>query len=114
VGNPRDADFLIDLQVSEYGIIADSWENATHFFVEGHLTLFDNHTKEIIWKKRVRDSELITDEYFLGVTIGNVMTARMLAALSAEEMAAGLEMLADGSAHRLSYKLMRDYAHARR
>jgi len=114
VSNPRQADFLIDLRVDEYGILADSWENSTYFVVQGELLMLDNHTNEIIWKKRVRDRELITDEFFLGTTIGNVMTARMLSALSVEDMVVGLERLADGAAYRLSHKLMRDYAHARR
>ena len=114
VGSPTEADFLIDLRIDEYGILADSWDNATYFVVKGEIWLVDNQSKEIIWKKRVRDRELVTDNYFLGVTVGNVMTARMLAALSSEEMAAGLERLADGSAERLSRTLLRDYAHSRR
>jgi hypothetical protein len=114
VGDPADAAFVFDVRVKEYGILANSWENATYFVLKGDLVLLDNRTGKQIWKKGIREREMITDSIFgLGVAVGNVMTARMLAALSVDEMAAGLERLSEHAATRLSHRLQADYAKSR-
>ncbi len=114
VGDPADAAFVFDVRVKEYGVLASSWENATFFVMKGDLVLLDNQTGRQIWKKGINDRELITDSVFgLGVAVGNVMTARMLASLSVDEMAAGMDRLAEHAAVRLSQRLQADYAKSR-
>lgn len=114
VGDPREADFLFDIRIEEYGILADSWDNATSFIVNGEILLLDNHSKQVVWRKKIREKEMITDSIFgLGISVGNVLTARQLAALSTDEMVAGIQRLADYTARHLSYRLQRDFARSR-
>ena len=111
---PDGADFILDLRVRDYALVADSFEGATYFVVEGDLLLLDAATGRELWDGRVREREVLTGSLFgLPAPAGNIITARALSRLSAEEMATGLARLGDFAAQRVVDRLRRDYARSR-
>ncbi len=114
VDRPEDADFVLDIRVYEYGLAADSYEGATYFAMEAEIVLFDEATRETIWKKKLREREVLTNTLFgLPAAAGNVVTARALARLSVEEMEAGLARLAEFAADRVTRSLREDFFESR-
>ncbi len=114
VSNPRAADFVIDVRIYDYGISAASWTAGTYFVLDGEIILFDNETKREIWTRKLREREPITHNIIgLGATVGNVLTARALSQMSVEEMASGLEHLAQYTASRVSARLRNDFLKSR-
>lgn len=114
VNDPQTSDFIMDVRIREYGILADSWDSSASFIVEGELQIFDNRTKKLIWRQKIDERELITGTLFgLGVTAGNVLTARALSRLTTEQMTVGLEAVAEHAAEQISRKLQHDYFKSR-
>lgn len=113
-GRPDQADFILDLRIADYALVADSFEGAVYFVVEGELLLLEAGTGRELWDGRVRERERLTSSLFgLPPSAGNVITARALSSLSSEEMAAGLTRLADYAAGQVADRLRRDYARSR-
>ena len=114
VDDPNASDFVLDIRVYEYGLVADSYDGATFFAVEADVVLLDGATREPIWEGEVREREVLTNALFgLPPAAGNVVTARALARLSTEEMARGLGRLAEFSADRVTRKLREDFLESR-
>ncbi len=114
VDNPAEADFVLDLRVYRIGLVADSYDGATYFAVEVDLVLLDGPTRETVWEDRLREREVLTN-VLLGLppAAGNVVTARALAGLSAEEMERGLARLAEFAADRVTRTLREDFLRSR-
>ena len=114
VEHPREADYLLDIRILHYGLVADSWEAAVFFEVEAEMRLLDRATRKTIWRRRVREAEAADAAALgLGTTFGNIYTARALSKLSVDEMIVALEDLADFTAGRLAGALRHDF-YARR
>lgn len=114
VDRPADADYVLDLRVADYGLVADSWNAEVHFEVNAEMILVDRRTRRTIWKERIRTTEPVTDVPLgLGTSIGNVVTAAALSNLSVEEMVVALEHLADFTARQFTGKLRHDYYDSR-
>lgn len=114
VDRPDDADFVLDIRVYDYGLVADSYDGATYFAMEADVVLLDEQTRETIWKERLREREVLTHRLFgLPPSAGNVVTARALAGLSVEEMEAGLVRLAEFAADRVTRELREDFLDSR-
>ena len=112
---PAEADFVLDLRVYDHALVADSFEGATYFVVEGAVLLTDAATGRELWDAEVREREVLTGTLFgLPAAAGNVVTARALAGLSSAEMERGLARLADATAERIAERLRHDYARSRR
>ncbi len=108
------ADYILDLRVENYGLVADSWDAVVHFEVDAELVLVDHHTRQVIWKKHLRSTEpLSAAPLGLGTTFGNVFTASALADLSVEEMVEALEHLSDYTADRFVAVLRHDFYESR-
>jgi hypothetical protein len=120
VASPAEAEFHLDLQILDYALVADSREGATYFAIDGRVQLVDAQSGRLLWTRRLREREVLDASVFgLPAAVGNVVTARALSRLSEEEMARGLERLADIAADRIVYRLREDYlatrdAYARR
>jgi hypothetical protein len=115
VNAPADADFLLDLRIYDYSLVADSFEGATFFALEGDVLLTDPYTGRTLWEREVREREVLDAALFgLPAAAGNVVTARALSQLTEEEMADGLERLADYVAARVVDRLRTDYLRSRR
>lgn len=111
---PDEADYVLDLRIADYALVADSFQGDVYFVVEGELVLLEAATGRELWDGRVREREKLTNSLFgLPPSVGNVITARALAGLSSEEMAVGLTRLADFAASRVAERLRHDYARSR-
>ena len=114
VNNPNASDFVLDIRVYHYGLVADSYEGATYFAVEADVVLLDGATREAVWKEKLSEREVLTNTLFgLPAAAGNVVTARALARLSVEEMERGLGRLAEFAADRVTRTLRKDFLDSR-
>jgi hypothetical protein len=115
VPSPDEADFLLDLRIHDYSLVADSFEGATFFALEGDVLLIDPYSGRTLWERSVREREVLDAALFgLPAAAGNVVTARALAQLTEAQMEAGLERLADYVAGRIVDRLRADYLYSRR
>lgn len=101
----RNADFVAEIIVHEYGIDAEDWEAAAHFYIEARLVLLDGRDGRQIWDTKVKARDRIAPAVFGPGAIRDVVTARALAGQSTEEIARALERLADYSADRITERL---------
>lgn len=102
----RDADFEIETRVEEYGIRADSWTSDADFFIKARVYLMDSATGREVWNAKVEARDHINpNQWGMGGTMGNLITASALARLSQEEMEAALRSLARYSAGQVLEKL---------
>lgn len=115
VGPDDDSDFLLELIVVEYGIDAESWDAAAHFYIEADATLLYAPTGEEVWRKEIDASERIGSAIFdPGHTVRDVVTAATLSDLTVEEIVVALESLADFSGRVITDELREDLRDARR
>ena len=114
-GRPDGADFVLDLRVFDYALVADSFEGDTYFVLVGDLLLRDGRTGRELWRADIQERETLDGSLFgLPAAVGNVVTGRALARLTPGQMATGLRRLGDLAAQRLALRLERDYADSRR
>ena len=112
---PSTADYVIDLRIEDYALVADSFEGATFFILLGEVRLLDAATGAELWRTRLREREVLDRTLFwMPASVGNVLTGRALANLTAEEMARGLAQLSDFAARRIVDRLAEDYRRSRR
>lgn len=111
---PEESDFVLDIRVADYGLVADSFEGATFFVLTGQARLLAASTGEVLWDADLAEREVLDRTVFgLPAAVGNVITGRALAGLSVDEMATGLGRLADLTAQRITDRLARDYLRSR-
>ena len=104
-----EADYLLDLEIREYGIRADSPNGAVSMMMRLSARLYHNRSGELVWRRDVSVDNRATPYMFgLGEIFGNVVTASVLADLSKQEIADGFERLALESSKSLARKLERD------
>lgn len=111
----EEADFVLEVIVVEYGIDAESWDAAAHFYIEADATVIHAESGEEVWHREIGAREAIGPHIFgnrWGVR--DAVTAIMLADLSVEEIVVALESLADFSAYQISDRLREDLREARR
>jgi len=91
----QNADFLLNLEINEYGVDANSPAGGVRMQISITARIYDSHRKELVWRRRVDRSESANPDMFgLGGTIGNVMTASALSNLSEAELEKGFRNLA--------------------
>ena len=111
---PDGADYVLDLRIADYALVADSFEGDTYFVLLGDMLLRDAATGSELWRADIRERNVLDGSIFgLPAAIGNVVTGRALARLTPEQMEAGLLRLADRTAQRVADRLERDYARSR-
>lgn len=114
VSDPDEADYLLDLRVQNYGLVASSWDATVHLEVEADVLLIDRRSRRVIWKKRLREAEPLSNlPVGLGTSVGNVFTARALSRLSVEDLTQALASLADFTTDRLIVALRDDFYESR-
>lgn len=114
VPTPEGADYVLDLRVEDYALVADSYAAAVYFVLLGEVRLLDARSGAVLWDAELREREVVDRALFgLPVAVGNVVTGRSLASLSAGEMATGLGRLADLVAERIVDRLADDYVDSR-
>ncbi len=111
---PSTSDFVLDLRIEDYALVADSFEGATFFVLLGEMRLLDARTGAELWRTTLEEREVLDRAFFgMPAAAGNVITGRALASLSPEEMATGLARLGDYVAQRVTDRLARDYVRSR-
>ena len=108
VEDEADADFGLEVRIRDYGIDAEEWEAAAHFFVDAEVILFDMVDGSEIWESHVRERDAMAPHIFGGGRASlarDVVTASVLAGMSEEEMVLALEALADFTGDRVSERL---------
>jgi hypothetical protein len=114
VDDTRDAGFVLDLEIEEYGIDAPSWGGAVALQIDLTVRLYERRSRDLVWRRHVGVHQQATPEVFgLPTAAGNIFTAAMLASLSTEEMARGFENLAHDAARIVGNTLERDLRKAR-
>lgn len=114
VENTADSDFLFTFHIKKYGIEAKNWSATAFFNLKVQVDLLDNKNEKRIWKKKVTVNQPITSRIFgIGESLGNVFTAVALSRLTVDQIANGLENLADFAADEISRKLRDDYMKSR-
>jgi hypothetical protein len=99
-------DYILEVRLKKYGIDAENWNAAAHFFIEAEILLLDGRDGREIWDSRVHSRDPITPAIFgPGTIVRDVVTATAIANLSVEEMVSVLERLAGYSADRLTEHL---------
>lgn len=115
--NESEADFGLEVRVRDYGIDAEEWESAAHFFVDAEVILFDALDGREIWSSHVRERDPIAPHVFGGhraLAVRDIVTAAALSDLSEEDMALALEGLADFAGDRISERLRESLEKTRR
>lgn len=114
VGSTADSDFLLELVVGDYGVVADSWDAGAEFFIEADAALLHDDGTEI-WGAEVSAREPIGPGIWGGPQeLRDVVTATLLATLDVDELASLMEGLADFSARVITDRLRNDLREARR
>ena len=115
VSREAEADYLLELIVVDYGVVADAWDAPAEFYVEADAALLDEATGTEIWRAEVGARDPIGP----GVVgapqeVRDVLTAAVLATLDVDEIVLVLEGLADFSARVITDRLRDDLREARR
>jgi hypothetical protein len=114
VDDTRDADFVLDLEIEEYGIDAPSWGAAVSLDLNVTVRLVERRSRDLVWRRHISVTQQASPDVFgLPSAAETIFTAAMLAALSSEEMARGFEYLAHHAARAVGEALERDLGKAR-
>ena len=116
---PEASDFVLDLRVEDYALVADSFEGAVYFVLLGEVRLLDAASGALLWDTELAEREVLDRSRFgsmfgLPASVGNVVTGEALSELSARDMATGLGRLADFVADEIAGRLTDDYYDSRR
>lgn len=110
VDDERAADFLLEIDVQQFGIDASGGGAAT-LFVEGEAILIDGASGREIWSREVSAWDEITPSVggIEGVAAaGGILTAAALTRITVEEYQRVLEQLADYTADVMTEELRED------
>jgi hypothetical protein len=110
----QQSEVFLDLKIRRYGIDAGSPFASVQFVIDIKARLRDTRTGARIWRASIRESEPISPSVFgLGEIVGNIVSAVVLAELSEDEIASGLQRLADDAADRVCARLQQAYLESR-
>jgi hypothetical protein len=114
VDDTRDADFVLDLEIEEYGIDAPSWNAAVSLDLRVTARLYERGSRDLVWRRHISVAQRASPDVFgLPSAAETIFTAAMLASLSTEEMVRGFENLAHYTARAVGDALERDLWKAR-
>jgi len=113
VEDEREADFLLELDIREYGV--DARGDRARLFVEAMAVLLDTESGHEIWRSEVQARDRLTPRVRGADPIpGDILTAGGLARISVEDFRRILEGLADFSADAVTEELREDLRDVRR
>ena len=115
VASDVEPDYVLELIVVDYGVVADAWDAAAEFFIEADATLLHEDTGTEIWRAEVSARDPIGPGVWGGPQeLRDVLTATVLVTLDVDELVALMEALADFSARVVTDRLRDDLRKARR
>ena len=113
VGRGQRADYLLELDIREYGIQAPSWGSAVSLHLRMVASLYHTRSRDIVWRRSITVDDPANPQMFAsGHIIGNIVTAGVLSSLTVEELEEGFRALCFESARSLTRRLERDFYRA--
>ena len=107
------ADYLLDLDIREYGIEAPSWGSAVSLHLRMIVTMYSTRGHEIVWRRAVTVDDPANPQMFgVGQVMGDIVTAGVLSSLTVEQLEQGFRQLARESARSAGRRLERDFYRA--
>jgi hypothetical protein len=114
VDSKRRADWVLAIQMEEWGIDARSPFSAVSLRVRLVASLYPAAGGELAWRREVTvDQPADPDMFGIGNIVGNMVTATVLSKMTEEDLARGFRQLASRTAKRVAMSLERDLDHAR-
>ena len=106
----RDADFLLALDIHEYGLEADSPWQGVRLKMRVTASLYHNAEREIVWRRAFSVRQSASPEMFgFGSIVGDIVTAAALSELSTEDLARGFKELAVETARAIAHRMEDDF-----
>jgi hypothetical protein len=114
VDRRSEADFLLDLEIVQWGIEADSPGSAVALHLQLDARLYHASDREMVWRRSVSVSKPASPSMFgLGPILGDMVTAEALSNMNEHDLAEGFLELARETARAVVNKLERDFRSAR-
>jgi ABC-type uncharacterized transport system auxiliary subunit len=108
------ADYVLTLDIREWGIEADSPGSAVKLRVRMTARIVDRRTDDLAWRRDLSVAEPASPQVFgLGQIVGNMVTATALSNMNADELQSGFLELARKAAATVARLLERDLDRAR-
>ncbi|MBN1836519.1 MAG: hypothetical protein JW820_11760, partial [Spirochaetales bacterium] len=109
------AEYLLDLDIEQYGLRAPSWGSAVSLHLRLTPSLYHDRDGKIAWRRKdiTIDVPASPDMFGLGGVGGDIMTAAMLATLTVEQLEEGFRVLARESGRTVIRLLEEDLYRAR-
>ena len=105
VPSAREADFLLEVHLHNYGLDARS-ESAAYLFTESEAVLLDRQTGREIWNAKVHGSDQLTPSVSgTGLPGGGIITAGTLRTVSVADFQEALNQLVTVSSNRIADEL---------
>jgi hypothetical protein len=115
IGDTRDANYLFDIELRNYGIEAQSWTAGVYFKIDVKVTLLDNNSGKEIWRRCFDERYPVSREVFgLPDQANDIITAIALADLTSKQIASGMENLAHHTSDQIIHKLRSDFSKKQR
>jgi hypothetical protein len=107
------ADYLLDLDIREYGIEAPSWGSAVSLHLRMVVTMYSTRGRDIVWRRAVTVDDPANPQMFgVGQVMGDIVTAGVLSSLTVEQLEEGFRQLARESARSVGRRLEKDFYRA--
>jgi ABC-type uncharacterized transport system auxiliary subunit len=114
VDRTAQSDYLLDMEIRDWGIEASSPTSAVMLRVRLTASLYKTEGRELLWQREVRVRNPASAGMFgVGQVIGNMVTATVLSNMTADELAQGFTELGRESARTVVRQLERDMDRAR-
>jgi hypothetical protein len=114
IEDPSDADYILDIEIEKYGIDAGSPGGHVFFTIDMNVHLYETTESETIWRRDIDHGESLTP-YIWGIdnSVGNVVTAGVLAELTVDEIAEAFIELSEEAGKEIARQLEGDFLKAR-
>lgn len=114
IDNRADADYILDIEIDEYGIDASSSDGHVFFKMYMTVQLYETTENETIWRRNIDYGSSLTP-YIGGLVdiVGNVVTAGVLADLSVDDISKAFIELAEEAGVQIARQLEADLLKAR-
>ena len=106
----NEADYLLKIEVEDYGIGADSWETPVYYELIARVTLIEQESGKPIWQDEIESLSTMPKALLkAGLPQGNAETPALLSQKTHEEMTVIIDALARFSADQLTSSLREAY-----
>jgi hypothetical protein len=110
----RDADFILSLDMTEWGMEARNASTAVSLYIRLKAQLYEGMSRDLVWSRTITVEQAASPAMFgLGQLIGNMVTATVLSNLTPDQLAAGFTELARETSRKVARVLSRDIERAR-